>query len=240
MISKNEVKYIQSLYQKKTRNAEGLFIVQGQKLVDELLQNNFTVKKIYAAPEWIKPGTHFHDIIEVTPDELKKISSQQTPNSVLAVAVQKKPEGDPDVLSCVSLVLDGIQDPGNLGTIIRTADWFGIKQIIASHDTVDLYNEKVIQSTMGSFIRVHVWYKNLEEWLPQINVPVFGAMLKGNDVSASLKIKQGVLVIGNESQGIRAPLIPFIHHMLTVPRKGGTESLNAAVAAGIMLSHLVE
>jgi TrmH family RNA methyltransferase len=238
MISKNEAKYIQSLYQKKTRLSEALFIAEGAKLVDEILQSNFVVRKIYAVGEWIKYNNE-NNVTEVSADELQRISNLQTPNQVLAIVEQRTMIDEPGLKNTITLVLDGIQDPGNLGTIIRIADWFGIKQIVAGEDTVDLYNPKVVQSTMGSIIRVNVWYKQLDAWLDKVGVPVYGALLNGENVLKHDAIKEGIIVIGNESKGIRSNIMPFIKHALTIPRFGEAESLNAAVATGIILSHVV-
>lgn len=238
MLSKNEVKYIQSLYQKKTRDKEELFIAEGPKIVNELLHSDFVIENIYCLQQYME---HYHkqnNCIEVTDDELKRISNLQTPQGVLAIGSQKKNENEPILFSKLSLVLDGIQDPGNLGTIIRTADWFGITQLIASDDTADLYNPKVVQATMGSIARVNTWYKNLAQWLKGIPVKVFGASLQGDDLYRSGKINEGVLVIGNESKGIREDIAPLIQHQLTIPKIGNAESLNAAVATGIILSHI--
>jgi RNA methyltransferase, TrmH family len=239
MISKNEIKYIQSLFQKKTRDKEGMFIAEGVKLVNELLQSDIVVRKIYATEEWITDHKQHPNTIKVQPEELKKITTQSTPNQVLAIVEKKKLATEPILKNKITLALDGIQDPGNFGTIIRIADWFGIDQIIASTDTADLYNSKVIQSTMGSFIRVNVWYKDLATWLSNTNIPVYGALLNGSNIYHVKPIKEGLLVIGNESKGIRENMLPFIQHAVTIPKKGSAESLNAAVATGIILSHLV-
>jgi TrmH family RNA methyltransferase len=240
MISKNEIKYIQSLFQKKTRDKDGLFIAEGIKLVNELLQSDIVVRKIFATEEWITDHKQHPNTIKVQPEELKKITTQSTPNQVLAIVEKKKLATEPILKNKITLALDGIQDPGNFGTIIRIADWFGIDQIIASTDTADLYNSKVIQSTMGSFIRVNVWYKDLATWLSKANIPVYGALLNGTNIYHVNPIKEGLLVIGNESKGVRENMLPFIQHVITIPKKGAAESLNAAVAAGIILSHLVE
>ncbi|MBC7587526.1 MAG: RNA methyltransferase, partial [Chitinophagaceae bacterium] len=158
MLSRNEAKYIQSLGYKKQRNQEGLFLAEGVKLVEELLNSSYTIRKVYSVADWLKDNKQENvDMVEVNEMELQKLSSLQTPNKVVAVVQQKKAEA-PKIAGRIGLVLDGIQDPGNLGTIIRIADWFGIKEIICSDDTADLYNPKVIQSTMGSFVRVNVWY----------------------------------------------------------------------------------
>ncbi len=240
MVSKNEVKYIQSLYQKKNREAEQLFVAEGPKLVEELLQADFSIKTIYATAAWLEQhGSLPVAAREVQPEELARLSHQQTPNQVLAVVAQRAAGALPQLKQRLTLVLDGIRDPGNLGTIIRIADWFGITQIIAGDDTVELYNPKVIQSTMGSFIRVKLWYTQPDAVLANAGIPVYGALLQGKAVQQCAKVSEGLLVIGNESKGIRENLLPLITHAITIPRIGGAESLNAAVATGILLSHLV-
>ena len=238
MLSKNELKYIQSLCQKKQRQEEGLFIAEGTKLVDELLQSQYRIKKLYALADWIQQYPKAVEAVTVTEIELAKMSTLQTPNQVLAVVEQQIPKTGPDIYTQLTLVLDGIQDPGNLGTIIRIADWFGIKQVIASEDTVELFNPKVIQSTMGSFTRVNFWYRSLPEFLASAKIPVYGALLNGKNMHWEPPVTEGLLVIGNESKGISKELLPFISHPITIPRLGGAESLNAAVAAGIIVSHL--
>jgi len=240
MISKNDVKYIQSLHHKKTRDKEGLFIAEGPKLLLELLSSQFEVKQLYALPVWMEQHPKINKATEITEGELEKITALQTPNQVLAVFKQPALSNQPVLQGCLSLVLDGIQDPGNMGTIIRIADWFGICQIIASEDTADVYNPKVVQATMGSIARVKVHYKKLPDWLAQTTVPVYGALLNGENVYNTGEIKEGVLVIGNEGRGIRADVLPFIKQPLTIPGRGKAESLNAAVATGIILSHIVK
>ena len=239
MLSKNEIKYIQSLCHKKQRQQEGVFIAEGPKLAEELLQSDYLIKKMYAVENWIrdhnKTGT---ECIPITDIELQKISALPSPNQVLVVVEQKGQQKQIDFNQRLTLVLDGIQDPGNLGTIIRIADWFGIQQIIASIDTVELYNPKVIQSTMGSFVRVQVGYESLSDMLRAATIPVFGALLNGKPMQEQPAVSEGILVIGNEAKGIRKELLPFITHPLTIPRIGGAESLNAAVATGIIVSHL--
>jgi len=238
MLSKNELKYIQSLCQKKQRQSEGLFIAEGPKLADELLKSNYHIKKVYALAGWAEQYSGPVEVVTVTEIELAKISALQTPNQVLAIVEQKKMVKEPLLTKRLTLVLDGIQDPGNLGTIIRIADWFGITQIIASEDTVELYNPKVVQSTMGSIVRVNIWYRPLSALLEASTVPVFGALLNGKNMHGEPPVTEGVLVIGNESKGIGQELRAFITHPITIPRLGGAESLNAAVATGIIVSHL--
>ena len=240
MISKNEAKYIQSLYHKKTRDKEGVFIAEGIKLVNELLGSDLHVKKIYATAQWAEGKNCNMPLIILQDHELEKISQLATPNQVIAIVEQRKLSTEPKYHEQLTVVTDGIQDPGNLGTIIRIADWFGIKQIVASMDTVDVYNPKTVQSTMGSIIRVNIWYKDIAAWLASSSVPVYGALLNGTSAYEMTGINEGILVIGNESKGIRDNILPFILHAVTIPKKGNAESLNAAVATGIILSHLLK
>jgi TrmH family RNA methyltransferase len=239
MISRNDIKYIQSLCHKKLRQQENLFIAEGPKVVDELLQSEYWIKNIYATSDWIAHNTDKKvAAVEITEIELGRISALQTPHQVLAVVERKQPD-TASFNNQWTLLLDGIQDPGNLGTIIRIADWFGIKNIFCSEDTAELYNPKVIQSTMGSFVRVNLRYESLSAVLEKAGVPVYGAVLNGENVYVSGKQKEGILIIGNEGKGMRKELLPFVTHPVTIPRIGGAESLNAGVAAGIIISHLL-
>jgi TrmH family RNA methyltransferase len=240
MISKNEVKYIQSLSHKKNRDAEGAFIAETPKLVNELLQSSIRVKKIYATKDW-KPPNSTNIVIEVVDEAtLHRISQLETPNKVVAIA-EKKKLSPLQLGNYFTLVLDGIQDPGNMGTIVRIADWFGVTQIVAAKDTADCYNAKAVQSSMGSITRVNVWYTELAPLLANAKVPVYGALLQGKSVYKIGHLpKEAVLVIGNESKGIREPLMQLIQYPVTIPRIGGAESLNAAVATGILLSHFIQ
>ena len=238
MLSRSEVKYIQSLCQKKQRQQEGLFIAEGPKIAEELLQSDFIIKKIYALPEWIASNpANDNSIIEIDEIDLSRISTLQTPHQVLVVAAQKNDVYKPVLKNKLSIVLDGIQDPGNMGTIIRIADWFGIENIICSEDTVELYNPKVIQSTMGSCFRVQVQTADIEKVLKESKLPVVGTLLNGASVYAEKMPSKGFLIIGNESKGIRPNLKSFITQPVSIPNFGGAESLNAAVAAGIVMSH---
>jgi RNA methyltransferase, TrmH family len=237
MISKNEVKYIQSLYHKKTRTEEGVFIAEGPKLIEELLSGNYKIKKIYALAEWAQEHAGTIDITEISDDELKSVSNQPAPNNVLAL-FEKKSLPELQLKNKLCLMLDGIQDPGNLGTIIRIADWFGIDTIVASGDTAELYNPKVVQASMGSIARVHVHHCHLKDILALGMYTVYGALLNGKSVHEVGKIKDGIILIGNEAKGIRPNILKYIYHPITIPRIGCAESLNAAVAAGIILSHV--
>ncbi len=243
MISNNELKYIQSFAHKKHWAEESVFIVEGPKMLEELLASNWVIRKIIALPDWIQSqGALPAEVVEVDEIMLGRLSLLQSPNKVMAI-VEKKQELEPLLYNGNStLLLDGIQDPGNLGTIIRTADWFGIDQIVVSEDTAGLYNPKVIQSTMGSCFRVKMRSMELETLLEDNakstnKLPVYGALLKGKSMHEMKWEPSNFILIGNESKGIRANLMPFISHPISIPRTGEAESLNAAVATGIILAN---
>ncbi len=243
MISKAKVKYIQNLSLKKNRDADKVFVAEGPKLVLELLQeNSFEMKEIFVLEEWQKtlkenfPSLNRSQIETLEKHELEKISSQKTPNQVLAIYSQKANQEISAVPGELIIALDGIQDPGNLGTIIRTADWFGIKKIICSEDTVDMYNSKVVQSTMASLGRVEVFYTDLSAWLPKQSVPTYITSMDGKKINASSTIKEGIIIIGNEGNGVRAAIEAIVHHKISIPAFGRAESLNAGVAAAIFMA----
>lgn len=239
MVSKTELKYIQSLCHKKQRRQDNNFIAEGAKIIDEIIKSKYKITKIYATQEWIeKFNTNYLSVTEVTPTEMERMSCLQNPGNVLAI-VEKNNNDDLLPNNQLNLVLDGIQDPGNLGTIIRIADWFGVENIFCSNDTVGLYNQKVIQSSMGSFVRVNMWYGNIETILKDSKIPVYGAVLNGKSMYELSSLSACFLVIGNEGNGIRNHILPYIKHPITIPKKGGAESLNAAIATGILLSRLV-
>ena len=245
MITKNQVKYIQSLGQKKSRDIENRFIAEGPKLVNELLRaENCRIIQLFALKEWIDENPNVGndtDIIEISGAELEKISQLTTPNHVVAVIEKIQWKKDPEIKESISLALDTIQDPGNMGTIIRLADWFGIKNIFCSTDCADVYNPKVVQASMGSISRVRVEYTDILSWLTENNdVHIYAAVLNGRDITKMEKIKEGVIVIGNESKGINEEMLKLANVQITIPGKGKAESLNAAVATGIILSHLVQ
>ena len=237
MVTKSELKYIQSLSDKKVRLETGCFIAEGVKLVGEMIAAGYPLKAVYALDSWESPDTSL-EVTRIEAFELEKMSMLQTPNQVLAVAMMPQKKEVLNLEGPLTIVLDGIQDPGNMGTIIRTADWFGITQIVASEDTVDVYNPKVIGATMGSFMRVSVTYKNLAEWLPTIKLPVYGALLEGENVFTIKTPQKGLLVIGSEGKGIRENILDFITHPVTIPKIGEAESLNAGIAAGIIVAQL--
>jgi TrmH family RNA methyltransferase len=240
MLSRNEVKYIQSLYHKKNRNAEDVFIAEGVKIINEIFHSDFKIKKIYAFNEWILQNNKQENVVEITEGELKKISSFEMPNKVLAIVYKKPVKEIPDLKNQITLLLDGIQDPGNLGTIIRTANWFGIKNIIASSDTADIYNPKVIKASMGSFTSVNIFYTELKSFLAGNSIAVYGAVIDGENINVMQKLNECLLVIGNEGNGIRNDIYPFIQKKISIPKFGNAESLNAAVATGIILWKLKE
>ena len=245
MLSKTYTKYIQSLHFKKSRDRQNAFIAEGSKVVMDLLNSSKIVcEHILGTGAWIKeyeqeirkyfPGKL--DIIEEY--ELEKISALSTPNKVLGLF--KKPQNVViDAKGKITLALDTIQDPGNLGTIIRIADWFGIPAIICSESCADLFNPKVVQSTMGSLGRVDVMYTNLAEWLKKNDrVTLYAAAFGGKDIRVLKKLNEGIILIGNESKGISEEILRLANEKITIPKTGLAESLNAAVATGIILSHV--
>ena len=244
MITKNQVKYIQSLGQKKSRDGEKRFIAEGPKLVNELLMaGNCRVVQLYALKEWIDEhasASEHAEIIEISTGELEKISQLTTPNQILAVIEKIQWKNDPEIKGTISLALDTIQDPGNMGTIIRLADWFGIKNIFCSADCADVYNPKVVQASMGSISRVRVAYTDILSLLKENKeVRIYAAVLNGRDITKMEKISEGIIVIGNESKGINEEILKLTNVKITIKGKGKAESLNAAVATGIILSHLI-
>ena len=246
MLSKTIVKYIQSLAHKKLRDEHVLFIAEGPKVVPELLHaNKFACKFICGTKNWMDENESLlrkiaaEDKIEVSEIELKKISQLQTPNKVVAVFFKNE---EPEIQSAntISLMLDEIQDPGNMGTIIRTADWFGIKNIICSNECVDFYNPKVVQASMGSIARVNIVYTQLEDFINENKViDIYAATLSGKPLSSFNKLTEGIILIGNESKGVKENLIKLTAGQVTIPKRGEAESLNAAVACGIILSHII-
>lgn len=245
MLSKKLVKYIQSLSHKKLRDEEGVFVAEGPKVVSELLASGiFSCKIICAEKDWILanensiiiPHTDIHEIDE---DLIKKISSLKTPNKVVAIFKKRELNPNPLLTGKISLILDEISDPGNMGTIIRIADWFAIENIICSVGCVDCYNPKVVQSTMGSLARVDILYTDLKTlMLTHKSIHTYAATLTGKDVGEFRSVDQGFLLIGNEAKGVSEQLLTMAKDQITIPRYGHAESLNAAVATGIILSHL--
>jgi TrmH family RNA methyltransferase len=248
MLVKSQVKYIQSLGQKKFRDQEGAFVAEGPRIVKELLMApNIRLLNIYAGKEWLEDpeNSGWRDtatdaaVTELKKGELERISSLVTPNQVLAV-FSKPVFPAPEFGKSFSLLLDSIQDPGNLGTIIRIADWFGIRQIACTPDSADAFGSKTVQSTMASIGRVQVLYEDLENLIAQHPaVPVFAATLHGKSIYGMDRVSRGMLLIGNEAKGISRELMEKVPKHITIPGTGKAESLNAAVATGIILSHLL-
>ena len=240
MLTKNQLKLVRSLELKKNRKKEGLFVAEGPKVVGDLLRAGYKARLVFSTTE--RP-----DAILVTDDELRKLSFLQHPQEVLAVfeipqtsALSPQPSDFRHQPSALSLALDGIQDPGNLGTIIRIADWFGISTIYCSEDTADAYNPKVVQATMGSLAHINIIYCDLVELLQQYDGPIYGTLLDGNDIYQQELSQKGIIVMGNEGNGISQRVRPLITHKLLIPNfnknSETAESLNVAIATAITCS----
>jgi TrmH family RNA methyltransferase len=246
MLSKKIVKYIQSLSHKKLRDEENAFIAEGPKVVAEFLSGeNFNCKILCASNDWLIGNKNLiksilpANIYEIDEISLQKISLLKTPNKVVAVFEKKPSDKTIRIENKLSLMLDDIRDPGNLGTIIRIADWFDIENIICSENCADCYNPKVVQATMGSLVRVNVWYTTLIPFIEtHKNISVYAAALSGTPLPEFKKITEGIVLIGNESIGINEELLKKTTQKMTIPKYGNAESLNAAVATGIILSHV--
>lgn len=240
MISKNQIKFIRQLEQKKFRHREGLFVAEGTKVVGDLLKAGYIPHSLYATPDWIACHS-VAEATEVTDDELTRLSFQQHPQQVLALFPIPEPADLSPLTSHLSLLLDGVQDPGNLGTIIRIADWFGISNIICSEDTVDAYNPKVVQATMGSIARVNIIYTNLLELLDGLpaDFPVYGTLLDGENIYTQELTPHGLIIMGNEGNGISDAVRQRVNRRLLIPdfHNGDTaDSLNVAIATAITCS----
>jgi RNA methyltransferase, TrmH family len=235
MLSKNQIKLITSLKQKKYRLQHQLFVAEGKKTIFELLHSNLQLQQLYTTTLEFDVSDDLRT--EISENELKKISFLKTPNAALALF--KIPKQQTINFSKLIVALDDVRDPGNLGTIIRLCDWFGVKDLICSLDTVDCYNPKVIQATMGSITRVNVSYVSLNEILPEQNTNIFGAFMDGDNVYHKDLPSSGILVLGNEANGICNEVEALITHRISIPRFGNlqtTESLNVATATAILLS----
>ncbi len=239
MISRAKAKFIKSLQLKKFRKKEGAFIVEGAKSTLELLNADFRILMLLGTRDFIEKNQNLFvsgkfEVIEVTEKELVSMGSFQSNNECLVVAENKTNTLHP-IMEEFILVLDDIRDPGNLGTIIRIADWYGILQIIASESSAELYNPKVLQASMGSFVRVNVYYTDLITFFEDNkSLKVYGTFTEGNNIHQVDFSKKGAILIGNESKGINRILEPFIHEKITIPRYGEAESLNAAIATAII------
>ena len=241
MISKNQIKYVHQLELKKFRKQEGLFIAEGHKVVGDLLAAGFRPTQLFATAEWQAPAG-FVEVTQVTNDELSRLSLQQHPQQVLALF--PIPEAQPQISnlkSQISILLDNIQDPGNLGTIIRIADWFGIDTIFCSTGTVDAWNPKVVQATMGSIARVRIIYIDAQQLFDSLpaDYPVYGTFLDGENIYTQELSPNGLIVMGNEGNGISDAVRARISHRLLIPdfHRGDTaDSLNVAIATAITCS----
>ena len=236
MVSKNQIKLISSLHQKKYRIAHQLFIAEGVKGINELLQSNFELEHLYVTIDEFKSVSMTQKTV-ISDADLKKISALTTPNTCLAVF--KIPKEKPVLNKGLIVALDTIRDPGNMGTILRLCDWFGINQVVCSKETVDLYNPKVVQATMGSIARVNVNYLNLKDFLETTSLPIYGTFMDGEDLYNSKITNEGIIILGNEANGISKQIEELVTKRITIPRFGNlqqTESLNVATATAIVLS----
>jgi len=243
MLSKSQISLLKSLQHKKFRSEHGLFLVEGHKSVLEFINSDYPIDIIYHTPAFdpnllkLSRKMNFH---EISLKELENISTLKSPKDLVAVVkIPAWPDLTPAMLGKkFSIALDGIQDPGNMGTIIRTADWFGITHLICSHDTVDVYNPKVVQATMGSLARVNVHYINLAAFLQGTKLPVFGALLNGTNIYQTHFGPEGLIIMGNEGNGLRPEIIEQVQHAVTIPRVGNAESLNVGIATAIFCSEI--
>jgi TrmH family RNA methyltransferase len=244
MLTKNTIKQIASLRQQKFRKELGLFVVEGRKMTEELLHSDFETVGLYATEAFLADYPTFAEAEVVSEMQMEQVSGQDTPPGILAV-VRIPQQGDIMTTSRLVLALDGIANPGNMGTLIRTAEWFGIHDVVCSHDCVELWNPKTVQATMGSLFRVKVWKTGLAAYLQMAKKEgkaVYGALLEGENLFQLKAKPEGVVVIGSESHGIREDVMPCITHPITIPRADGsaTESLNAAVAGGIIIAEMTK
>ena len=243
MLSKSQISLLKSLQHKKDRLRLGLFLVEGYKSVIEFINSQYQIEAIYHTasfnPKVLKLSRKIN-LSEISVTDIEKISCLKTPQQISAlVKIPVWPAiSNVQCKGKFSLVLDGLQDPGNMGTIIRTADWFGITDIICSEDTVDAYNPKVIQASMGSLSRINVHYANLTTFLSQTKLPVFGALLSGESIYTTNFGPEGLIVLGNEGNGVRPEIEKLIGKPVTIPRRGNAESLNVAIAAALFCAEI--
>jgi len=236
MVSKNQIKRITGLLQKKNRKQEQLFFAEGIKVIEELIHSTFELEHIFCTSEMFFEISKDRKTI-ISDSDLKKISALKTPNDCLALF--KIPAETKTNTSGLIIALDDIRDPGNLGTIIRLCDWFGIAQIVCSSECVDVYNPKVVQATMGSISRVNVSYLDLNEYLAKTNLPIYGTFMEGENIYKTNLQQEGIIVLGNEANGISKEIEKYVTQKIAIPRFGNlqrTESLNVATATAIVLS----
>jgi TrmH family RNA methyltransferase len=243
MLSKSQISLLKSLQDKKDRAAHGLFLVEGYKSVVEFVNSPYQTEAIYytasSDPKVLKLSQKIN-LCEISVTDFQKISSLKTPQEIAALV--KIPVwttfNNEKFKQKFTLVLDGVQDPGNMGAIIRTADWFGINNIVCSEDTVDVYNPKVVQASMGSLSRVNAYYTDLGAFLRQTGLPVFGAMLTGENIYQTDFGAEGLIVMGNEGNGLRPDIEKLINKAVTIPRRGKAESLNVAIATALFCAEI--
>lgn len=241
MLPKSKIKIVKSLKHKKNRINSNLFIVEGVKSFNEVINSDYQIEFTIISNETFSSyysDRKLNDLYVVSSDEVKKLSSLHNNNSVISVVKKIKIENKLIDYSNLIIALDSINDPGNLGTIIRTADWFNIKTIVCSRNTVDIYNSKVIQSTMGSFTRVNVLYDDLENILGSKEVKVYGTSIGGDDIKEIKKLTSGIILFGSESSGISDKLKKYVDKWISIKKVGGAESLNVSVSAGVILHKL--
>jgi TrmH family RNA methyltransferase len=234
MLSKSQIKLITSLKLKKYRQQYGFFVVEGVKTIKELLQSNLVLHALYTTETF---NIDAKDEVLISETDLKRISFLTTPNKALAIF--KIPQPKPIEVNGLIVALDAVRDPGNLGTIIRICDWFGIKELICSNETVDCFNPKVVQATMGSLTRVNITYVDLIHFLKNTKLPVYGAFMEGENVYHKQLPENGILIMGNEANGVSKEVESIITDKISIPRFGElqeTESLNVATATAILLS----
>lgn len=241
MISKNQIKKIASLKQKKQRDLHQLFVVEGRKSVMDVAAHLKPVL-VFASSEWIHETAEFaFEVHEVSEPELRKISQLKNPQGVVAVfPIQNHDDSDVSSLKGLSLALDDVRDPGNLGTIIRLADWFGVNAVICSRNCADMYNPKVVQASMGSIARVKVLYTDLDVFLKKVKLPVFGTFMEGDIIYSQELPSDAIVVMGNEGKGISPEIESIVHHKINIPSFSkadtGAESLNVSTATAIVCS----
>lgn len=236
VISKAKIKWLRSLQQKKNREQEQVFVVEGEKMVLEgleLCSDDLVCLVVHKDAHALIARFRTSAVFSAGSTEMEQISSFRTPNKLIAVF--KRPTAA-HTSGAFRIALDSVQDPGNMGTILRLADWFGIQSVICSHETVDCYNPKVIQASMGAIFRIRVHYTDLHSYLSQAGVPVYGALLNGTNYSTVEYAHNGILLMGNEGNGISESLLPLVTTAVTIPKVGQAESLNVAAATAILLA----
>jgi TrmH family RNA methyltransferase len=237
MLSKNKIKLIHSLEKKKNRIETGLFLIEGDKIINEALDQKFIeISELFVTTDFEGITNMAHPICIVEKEQIKQASFLKHPQNAIALAKIPTHRSLPTGGNIV--ILDDIQDPGNLGTIVRICDWYGINHIVCSEHSVDIFNPKSVQATMGSIFRISVHYTNLETYLPQLSIPKYAAVLEGDNVYKMKWTEECALIIGNEGNGISEKIIQLCDAKITIPNLGGAESLNASTAAAILVSEI--